>query len=197
MVWSNLFGRVRLAYAGADVPSFEPTPSIGQTGSPRNKEVAFRILFDEYWARIRRHIACFVDNAEEIDELTAEVFVVAWKKLDPAKPMGLTWFLRVADNKLRDAGRRRLSRARVLEALTRGLTHSSNGLHPLEVLALRQALKNLNARERQVIVLTYWDGLTAGEISEVLRCSQGSVWTTLTRARTKLREQLELKGAEA
>lgn len=185
---------LRIAYAGSDLPDLElPSPVRGApTGGSPSKEVLYRTLFDEYWPRVRRHVACFVDNADEVDEVAAEVFVVAWRKLNPVKPMGLRWFLRVADNKLRDVMRRGQSRTRAIEAMTRGM-QASEELHPLEALALRQALQSLNARERQVVVLTYWDGLSAGEVSEVLRCSQAAVWTTLTRARQKLRGQLEAK----
>lgn len=185
---------LRIAYAGSDLPDLELPAQVrgaSTSGSP-SKEVLYRTLFDEYWSRVRRHVACFVDNADEVDEIAAEVFVVAWRKLNPAKPMGLRWFLRVADNKLRDVMRRGQSRTRAIEAMTRGM-QASEELHPLEALALRQALQSLNARERQVVVLTYWDGLSAGEVSEVLRCSQAAVWTTLTRARQKLRGQLEAK----
>jgi len=185
---------LRISYAGSDLPDLElpaPVRSAPTSGSP-SKEVLYRTLFDEYWPRVRRHVACFVDNPEEVDEIAAEVFVVAWRKLNPAKPMGLRWFLRVADNKLRDVMRRGQSRTRAIEAMMRGM-QASDELHPLEALALRQALQSLNARERQVVVLTYWDGLSAGEVSEVLRCSQAAVWTTLTRARQKLRGQLEAK----
>ncbi|WP_341955952.1 sigma-70 family RNA polymerase sigma factor [Microbacterium sp. LWH13-1.2] len=185
---------LRISYAGSDLPDLElpaPVRSAPTSGSP-SREVLYRTLFDEYWPRVRRHVACFVDNPEEVDEIAAEVFVVAWRKLNPAKPMGLRWFLRVADNKLRDVMRRGQSRTRAIEAMTRGM-QASEELHPLEALALRQALQSLNARERQVVVLTYWDGLSAGEVSEVLRCSQAAVWTTLTRARQKLRGQLEAK----
>lgn len=191
-------GSLRIAYAGSDLPDLElPAPVRGGlTDGPPTKAVLYRTLFDEYWPRVRRHVACFIDNSEEVDEIAAEVFVVAWRRLNPAKPMGLRWFLRVADNKLRDVMRRSQSRTRAIEAMTRGM-QASDELHPLEALALRQALQSLNARERQVVVLTYWDGLSAGEVSDVLRCSQAAVWTTLTRARQKLRGQLEAKEADA
>ncbi len=61
----------------------------------------------------------------------------------------------------------------------------------MERIALLAAVASLNARERQVVVLTYWDELSAGQIAEVLRTTEGAVWTTLTRARGKLRRELE------
>lgn len=137
---------------------------------------------------MRRHLDCYVDELHEVDELAADVFLVAWRKLAPAHPMGLTWFLRTADNKLRDRTRRARSRTRALEAITRGLENPADPLDPLETVALRKALSALTARERQIVVLTYWDDLSAGEVAEVLRTSQGAVRTTLTRA---LRAELE------
>lgn len=172
-----------VAAAGASAPP---------VGDPR--AVVFRRLFDEYWARVRRYLECYVDDPDDVDELTAEVFVVAWRKLDPDRPMGLTWFLRTANNKLKDRMRRSRSRTRAMEALVRGLEDPVEPLDPWESLALRNALTALSARERQVVVLTYWNDLTAGEVAEVLRSSQGAVWTTLTRARTKLRAHLEDQG---
>ena len=50
----------------------------------------------------------------------------------------------------------------------------------------------LTPRERRIVILAYWDRLAAGEIAELLRCSQGTVWTTLSRARRKLQSELGL-----
>lgn len=175
--------------------SAREAPTGGST-TP-SKAVSFRILFDEHLPRVRRHLACFLDDPNEVEEIAAEVFVVAWRKLRPENPMGITWLIRTADNKLRDAARRHRSKRRAIDALTRGLQESSEALHPLETLALREAIVTLSARERQVVVLTYWDELSAGEVAQVLRCSTAAVWTTLTRARAKLRRQLEAKEVDA
>lgn len=195
MVRVGLFDNLRIAFADDD--SF-PVMTSSRTGTSANSEeankaVVFRGLFDEYWPLVRHHLSCFLENQEEVDEIAAEVFVVAWRKLRPDKPLGLRWFVRTADNKLRDVDRSARSRGRALDALSRGLQNATEKIHPLEALALRQAMKILNARERQVVILTYWDDLNAGEVAEVLHCSPAAVWTTLTRARTKLRRQLEPK----
>lgn len=195
MMGVGLFDSLRVVLTAADhLPAMPPSRSSTYARSAEpHKAVVFRELFDEYWPLVRHHLSCFLENQAEVDEITAEVFVVAWRKLRPEKPMGLRWFIRTADNKVRDADRRARSRGRALDALSRGLRNAAEAIHPLEALALRQAMKSLNARERQVVVLTYWDGLNAGEVAEVLHCSTAAVWTTLTRARAKLRTQLEAK----
>ncbi|MCK2035081.1 sigma-70 family RNA polymerase sigma factor [Microbacterium sp. SSW1-49] len=201
-------GTLRIAFASVS-PSSGTSTGARQVSRRRHKsattraasplgtesrEVVFRRLFDDYWPRVHRHLSCYIDDGDEVDEITAEIFTVAWRKLDADRPMPLTWFLRAANNKLRDRSRRVRSRDLALEALVRGLETPSEKLDPLEVLALRTALIALSARERQIVVLTYWDDLSAGEVAEVLRTSQSAVWTTLTRARAKLREQLEGGG---
>lgn len=198
LVRLSLFGNLRNVMDDGDTFS-SATPSRSAVSSQPvevNKAVVFRGLFDEYWPLVRHHLSCFLESQEEADEIAAEVFVVAWRKLRAEKPMGLRWFIRTADNKLRDVDRSARSRGRALEALSRGLQNAADRIHPLEALALRQAMKILNARERQVVVLTYWDELNAGEVAEVLHCSPAAVWTTLTRARTKLRTQLEAREDE-
>lgn len=169
--------------------SLANVPSSAESTDAR--AATYRRLFQEQWSRVRHHIECFVDDDEEVSELTAEVFAVAWRKLDPARPFPPSWFLRTANNKLRDRTRRARSRDRAMEALERGLANPEEPLDPMEKLALRAAIRSLSARERQVVVLTYWDGLSAGEVADVLRTSQSAVWTTLTRARSKLRRELE------
>ncbi|WP_331908514.1 sigma-70 family RNA polymerase sigma factor [Microbacterium sp.] len=156
------------------------------------KEAAFSALFEQFWARVKRHIEAFVDDGEEVDELVSDVFGVAWEKLKPDRPMELPWLLRTADNKVRDRDRRARSRSRAMEALVRGAAVQPGSLDDLDKVAVRDAVAALSGHERRVVILTYWDELSAGEIAETLRCSQGSVWTTLSRARRKLREQLGL-----
>lgn len=156
------------------------------------RRALFAVLFDEHWIGVKRHVEAFVDDPEEVDELVADVFGLAWQKLKPNRPMGLPWLLRAADNKVRDRDRRARSRDRAMDALVRGARESSEGLDDLDRMAVREAVAALSSHERRVVILTYWDELSAGEIAETLRTSQGSVWTTLSRARGKLRERLGL-----
>lgn len=77
-----------------------------------------------------------------------------------------------------------------MAALERDASDRPFEIDHVDRLAVRDALTVLSEHERQVVILTYWDQLSAGEIAETLRCSQGSVWTALSRARTKLRGRL-------
>jgi RNA polymerase sigma-70 factor (sigma-E family) len=52
------------------------------------------------------------------------------------------------------------------------------------------ALGELTVRQRQVMVLRYWSGLSELEIAETLRVSRGTVKSTANRALTVLRDLL-------
>ncbi|WEK60032.1 MAG: sigma-70 family RNA polymerase sigma factor [Candidatus Microbacterium colombiense] len=157
-----------------------------------DREAAFKKIYDTFWAPIRRHVECVVDDEHEVSEIVSDVFLLAWKKLDPSRPLGLIWLLRAADNKLKDRERSRRARERAWEAVhTVYAAPSEESL--LDSLAVRHAIDTvLTPRERQIVMLSYWDQLAAGEVAQVLRCSQASVWTTLSRARKKLETELGL-----
>ena len=56
--------------------------------------------------------------------------------------------------------------------------------------ALTNAIENLGEREKQVIQLYYYDGLTFKEIGQVMSISESRVYQIHTRALARLREQL-------
>lgn len=166
---------------------------MGVRGTSRHEERAdvFTRIFEEYWARVRHHIECVLDDDDEVSDLVSEVFSLAWLKLDMRQPLGLIWLLRVADNKLKDRERKLRSETRVVEALRR--RSSAEASDVLDAIAVRHAIDiMLTPREKHVIALFYWDRLAAGEIAEVLQCSQSVVFTTLSRARAKLMRQLDV-----
>ena len=60
----------------------------------------------------------------------------------------------------------------------------------LDRLALVEALSRLSEKDRQIVTLTYWESLSAGEVAQVMRMREGAVWTRLHRARRQLRSAL-------
>jgi RNA polymerase sigma factor (sigma-70 family) len=146
----------------------------------------FNDIFVAHWGTVRHHVECVLDDDDEVADLVSEVFSLAWVKLDVLRPLGLTWLLRVADNKLRDRDRSLRSRAGAMEAVLR-MADGPRAHDVLDTLAVRHAIDSvLTPRERRFVIFFYWDRLAAGEIAELDRCSQASVFTTLSRARAKL-----------
>jgi RNA polymerase sigma-70 factor (sigma-E family) len=69
---------------------------------------------------------------------------------------------------------------------------------PLDALAERDAmwqlLRELPDRQRAVLVLRYWQGLSDAEIAGLLHCSEGTVRSSAARAFAVLRRHPDLAG---
>ncbi|WP_308220838.1 sigma-70 family RNA polymerase sigma factor [Microbacterium sp. CIAB417] len=155
------------------------------------KRRVFDPLFSRYWLPVTRHVECYLDVDAEVYEVVAQVFQIAWERLRPARPGGLTWLLRIAEGVLRDRRRRGGLREPVLDAVHKNVVTNPAEASTLDRRDVLQAMARLNERERRVVVLTYWDGLSTGEAAEVMRSRPGAVRATLRRAREKLRDALE------
>ena len=59
-------------------------------------------------------------------------------------------------------------------------------------LAVRDALGVLSPRQRAVLVLRIYDDLSEAQVAEILDCTVGTVKSTMSRARAKLREDPRL-----
>ncbi|WP_331767565.1 SigE family RNA polymerase sigma factor [Embleya sp. NBC_00896] len=60
---------------------------------------------------------------------------------------------------------------------------------------LRDALADLPARQRAVVVLRYWDDLPETEVARILGCALGTVKSQAAKGLAKLREHPGLTGA--
>lgn len=151
---------------------------------------AFVALFDAHWDEVVAFLRRRVRDAQEAEELAGDVFRVAWEKQDPDVPFQRAWLYSVALNHLRNHYRHHDRRGAAEAALVRRAEESPEGLHIDERLALEQAMATLPTREQEALRLTYWEGLSAAEVGEVLGLRVGSVWGLLTRARTHLKAAL-------
>ena len=60
---------------------------------------------------------------------------------------------------------------------------------------MQDALQALPDTAREVLVLTYWDGLPAAEAGRVLGCSTAAVWVRLHRARRLFADEWTKEGS--
>ncbi|NKB90405.1 MAG: sigma-70 family RNA polymerase sigma factor [Acidobacteria bacterium] len=106
-----------------------------------------------------------------------------------------TWLFGIIRNIA--ASRRRLRRALLLRRADDAPVGHPTADPTTDVLAqeqeaaLRDALEHLPRRQREVIVLTFYEGMTVEAASEVLRISIGSARTHYHRGKQKLRSLLQ------
>ena len=150
---------------------------------------AFRTFYRAHQRDVLRYVERRVADQSVAEEITAEAFTVAWRRWSTVE-ITLPWMYRTARNKIGDHYRRDERRRAAQLALERRAEEPPSGIAPIDRLALQEALRTLPDREREAILLTYWEGLDATEVAHALGASRSAMWTLLTRARGKLRGQL-------
>jgi RNA polymerase sigma-70 factor (sigma-E family) len=127
------------------------------------------------------------EAAEDLLQAALERLLKHWDKID-GDPEG--YLRRTLYNLAADGWRRRRTSVAGLLRLRAGA--ADGGPAPTELVDLRDALVRLMlqlpARQRAVIVLRYWEGLSETEAAEVLGCSVGTVKSAASRGMARLRD---------
>jgi RNA polymerase sigma-70 factor (ECF subfamily) len=120
------------------------------------------------------------------DDVAAETFLVAWRRLDDVPAESLPWLIGVARNvrlnALRGQRRRTALDARLAATAAPAVGEPE---HPLSD-GLRATLAALSERDREVVLLAAWEGLDTAGIARALGCSRANASLRLFRARKRL-----------
>lgn len=157
----------------------------------RADEVRFADLWDRYAPRVLAYASRHV-GVDEAQDVVAETFLVAWRRLADVPGFALPWLLVVARNTI-GVRRRSLYRRRMLDQELQRLDAyvvASDSAEAIAVSreALVQGLRRLSPREREALLLVAWDGLTLEQGAQVVGCSVSAFTMRLSRARARLRE---------
>lgn len=128
-------------------------------------------------------------DPQTAEDVVSEVFLIAGRRLDrvPENAPNL-WLFSVARRVL--ANHRRAERRR--EALARAVGRGTQAPSlPDSGSLLLDALAALRPADREVLMLTAWEGLDAASAGRVLGCSAHAVHSRLHRARTRLQAKLD------
>lgn len=152
----------------------------------------FERLYRENFHAVLRFAATRIDP-ERAKDVAAETFLVAWRRLDDVPEKPRAWLLGVARKVI--AGQfRSQTRRDALAARVGGAAHES-APDPAAALASRDealvAFATLGERDREVLRLVAWDGLSAAEAAEVLGVTRLAFTVRLHRARRRLERALE------
>lgn len=159
----------------------------------RRDGARFAVLYRQYHPQVLAYALRRVspDNAREA---VAETFLIAWRRLPDVPDTVLPWLLVTARNVLRDQHRRGIRQqamAEAVAALRRDAAQPDPEASVLERLTVLEALSQLSERDREVLILTVWDGLSHRDAAVVAGCSIGSFAVRLHRARGRLAAALD------
>lgn len=154
---------------------------------------AFERLYRGHVGRVYS-LAARMTDAQQAEDLTQEIFIRAWTKLDTFKGQARfgTWLHRLAVNHIlsrRASWRKRLSRDAGGEGILSRLAAPRKRASGV-ALDIESAVERLPSRARQVFVLYDVEGYSHDEIADTLGVSVGTSKSQLHRARMLLREQL-------
>jgi RNA polymerase sigma-70 factor, ECF subfamily len=120
------------------------------------------------------------------DDVAAETFLVAWRRLDAVPADSLPWLIGVA-RKVRLNVLRAERRRAALDARLGSVPAVPAAEHELSVSEdVRAALAALSERDREVVLLAAWEGLDTAGIARALGCSRANASLRLFRARKRL-----------
>ena len=165
----------------------------------REHPEAFGRLYDRYVDRIYRYAVRLVQDDAVAQDVTAVTFEKALRHLDRFRDGSfLAWLYTIARNEAMSAHRRQKWLA-PLHALTGGSdrrgTETAVARHERRH-QLYQALARLSAKDRDLIVLRFFEGLDSGEVADIVGCTPGALYVRLHRALDRLRQQLTLLDAQ-
>jgi RNA polymerase sigma-70 factor (ECF subfamily) len=151
-------------------------------------EQRFEELYRQYAARVYAY-ALRRTSAAGADDAVADVFLVAWRRLDDLPPEPLPWLLGTAHKVL--ANRRRGER-RALALRDRLASQPREPAAAPAALDHRvgAALASLGERDRELLMLVAWEGLSVTEAAEALGVRAGTVAVRLHRARQRFARAL-------
>lgn len=155
----------------------------------------FGTIFDRQFGNVHAFIARRIDRSSA-DDLAAEVFVIAFAgraQFVPVHDSSLPWLYGIATNLVRHALKRRDVQARALHFVTvsREIEDAEeDGDDRLDVL-MPGALESLPSRDRDALLLHYWEELSYEETACALGIPIGTVRSRIHRAKRQLRKRLE------
>ena len=160
-------------------------------------------IYDAYNKLVYGLIYTILKGKEESEDCLQEVFVQLWEKadqFDPSKGNLYSFLLTMARNKAIDVTRSRdykdsKKEDHIINDFT--LTPESKYKNPHEDLELneragmvRQALKRLSEKEREVLHVAYFNGMTQSEISTKFEIPLGTVKYRMRQGMIKLKDLL-------
>ncbi|MEO7058342.1 MAG: sigma-70 family RNA polymerase sigma factor [Lapillicoccus sp.] len=146
---------------------------------------------EEFAAWVRPHwsamsgLARRLGDVHDWEDSLQEALGAAWRKrhqFDPERGAARSWLLAIVADQTRKSWRARRP-VPVAAQEGPGVPAADGAAH----VDLDRALATLTARQRLAVELHYYVGLPLAEIATVLGCAEGTVKSTLSDARARLR----------
>ncbi|WP_163401076.1 RNA polymerase sigma factor [Flavobacterium fluviatile] len=175
-----------------------------------SKQESFSELYAQYKTLVYNVALSYVQNIEDAEEITQDVFVKLFQSIDTFKQESSlkTWIYRMTINKSLDFLKHKKSQKRFFIFGKRSedeyeIQNTSNFEHPGILLEnkekskiLFEVINQLNENQKTAFILSKIDGLSNPEIATIMELSVSSIESLLFRAKENLKKKLGNKFEE-
>jgi RNA polymerase sigma-70 factor, ECF subfamily len=130
-------------------------------------------------------------------DVVAETFLMAWRRLKDVPDPALPWLYQVARYEAASTARGVAREGRLRLVLSRSIASQQETLRidlVDELSNVRSAFSTLNRSDQEILSLAAWEGLSAKDGAQVLGCSVPAYRVRLHRARRRLASLAEVGG---
>ena len=167
---------------------------------------AFKIVVDQYQASVYNTVLSIVQNEEDAEDITQEVFVQVYQSVSSFKGEARfsTWLYRISISKALDHEKKRKRKKRFAFMLSLFSEKDETQYHPIEFNhpgimldnkekagELFKALKKIPNNQRIAFTLNKIEGLNNQEIAAIMNTTFYAVESLLARAKANLKKELE------
>lgn len=167
----------------------------------------FKSIYDQYSVMVYNVALHYLQNVEDAEEITQDVFVSVYQNLDTfnANSSLKTWIYRITINKSLDFIKYKKSAKRFFIFGKKSeneyeIQNISTFEHPGIALEnkenaqiLFEIINQLTENQKTAFILSKLDGLSNPEIAEIMNTSVSSIESLIFRAKTTLKEKLSNK----
>ena len=173
-------------------------------------KIDFEKLYNQYSVLVYNLALNYLQNIEDAEEITQDVFIQINKSLDKfqEKSSLKTWIYRITINKCLDYIKHKNSNKRFFIFGKKSqnefeISNASNFEHPGILMENKEKAKvlfdiinELGENQKTAFLLSKVDGLSNPEISEIMKLSISSVESLIFRAKSTLKDKISNKFEE-
>ena len=192
----NIENRRVSAMQSDDNDSILARIAAGEDGS-------FELLIEKYGNLVWSIGKKFLYRQSDVEDAVQEVFIAIWKsadKFDSSKAKEITFVSMIARRRFIDH-LRKISKHKNLESIDED--NSGHQLYKESILnestdlqLIKNAIKNLDIDDQELLKLSIYQGYSHSEISKLLNLPLGTVKTKIRRNLIKLKEIFETNETE-
>ncbi|MCP3427062.1 sigma-70 family RNA polymerase sigma factor [Rothia sp. AR01] len=151
-------------------------------------------IYRLHHGRVRALVGRRLEGAEQAEDITSEVFRIAWAHHRAGGTVTPAWLHQVVRNLLGAEyrrGRRQRDLLKRLAAVETDAAAEDPGPGVVETVAVRAAMLGLTPEDRRVLHLAFWEDLPSAEIARRLGCSPPAARVRVLRAKRRLGDLLQ------